>query len=65
MGQDTRAKGDLLVKVALGEAIAAELKLGWVRRVQIGVQYTKRIQVRNVMTAHLVGANKELHLQHQ
>ena len=65
MGQDTRAKGDLLVKVALGEAIAAELKLGWVRRVQIGVQYTKRIQVRNVMTAHLVSANKELHLQHQ
>lgn len=64
MGQDTRAKGDLLVKVALGEAIAAELKLGWVRRVQIGVQYTKRIQVRNVMTAHLVSANKELHLQH-
>ena len=64
MGQDTRAKGDLLVKVALGEAIAAELKLGLVRRVQIGVQYTKRIQVRNVMTAHLVSANKELHLQH-
>ncbi len=65
MGQDTGTKGDLLVEVALGEAIAAELELGRVRRVQIGVKNAEGIQVRNVVTAHLVGANKELHLKHQ
>ena len=55
--KDTRPKGDLLVEVALREAIAAELELGGMYRVQVGVEDTERIEVGNVVAAYLVGAD--------
>ena len=43
MRQNTGAKGDLLVEIALGKAIPAELELRRVRRVQIGVENTEGV----------------------
>ena len=63
MREDTRAKRDLLVEVAFREAIAAELELGGMYRVQVGVEDTERIEVGNVVAAYLVGADEELHLR--
>ena len=62
MRKNTRPKGDLLVEVALREAITAQLKLRGMYRVQIRVEDTKGIQVGYVVTTNLVRANKELHL---
>ncbi len=63
MGQDTGTKRDLLVQVALGEAIAAQLELRRVDRVEIGVQDAERVQIGNVVTAHLICANEQLNLR--
>ena len=63
MREDARAERDLLVEVAFREAIAAELELWGMYRVQVGVEDTERIEVGNVVAAYLVGADEELHLR--
>ena len=62
MGEDAGAEGDLLVEIALREAVAAQLELGRVRRVQVRVEDTEGVEVRNVVAAHLVCADEELDL---
>ena len=62
MGKDTRAEGDVLVEIALREAISVELEL---RRADIGevsVENSKGIQVGDVVAAYLVCADEQLNL---
>lgn len=63
MREDTGTKGDLLVKVALGEPIAAELKFWGMNRVEVRVEDTEGVKVGNVVTANLVSADEQLDLR--
>ena len=63
MREDTRAKCNLLVEIALREAIAAELELRRLVRVEVRVENTERVEVGNMVAAHLVGTDEQLDLR--
>lgn len=62
MWQDTWTEGNLLIQITFGETVSAELQLGWIDIVQIGVKNTKRIQVSYVMATNLIRSNEQLDL---
>lgn len=63
VGQNTGTKSDLLVEVALSEAVMAELELGRVDILKVGIEDTEGVEFSDVMSANLVGANEELDLE--
>lgn len=62
MWQNTWTEGNLLIQITFGETVSAELQLGWIDIVQIGVKNTKRIQVSYVMATNLIRSNEQLDL---
>ena len=62
MGEDTRAEGDVLVEIALREAISVELELRRADISKVSVEDSKGIQVGDVVAADLVCADEELYL---
>ena len=61
--QDSRTERDLLVKIALREAIATELELRGVNGVQVRVEDTEGVELSNVVATNLVGADEQLDLE--
>ena len=58
MREDTGSKGDLLVQVAFGETIPAELELRRNMRTEIGVQNTEGVEVGDMVSSYLVRADE-------
>jgi hypothetical protein len=63
MRQDTRAKANILVKIALREAISTEFKLWRLSVCKVCIEDSKGVQISNMMSAHLVSPNEELDLK--
>lgn len=63
MGKDTGPKGDILLEVGLGEAIAAQLKLRGLDICKVGVEDSEGVELCNVVTPHLVCTDEELDLR--
>jgi hypothetical protein len=62
VGQNARTECELLVEVALVEAIVAELQLRWPHIVEVSIQNAQWIEVCDVVTSHLVSTNEQLDL---
>jgi len=62
MRENTRTESDIFVEVALSEAVATELELGWVDVGQVSIKYAERVKICLVVSAHLISTNKELDL---
>ena len=52
----------MLVEVALGESEVTEFELRGNVVAQIGVHDTQRVEIRDMVTAHLVCTNQQLYL---
>lgn len=65
MGEDTWTKGDVFVQVTFSEPITTEFELGGTDISQVSVENSQGIQFGNMVTANLIGANKELDLSLQ
>ena len=62
MGQDTGTKGDLLVQIALSEAISAEFELGRSCIAKICIHNAQWVQFSDMVTSHLVSTDEQLDL---
>lgn len=60
MRQNTGTESNLFVQIGLCEAILAQFKLGRLDVFQVGIQDAQRVEVCNMVTADLVGANQQL-----
>ena len=58
MGEDARAEGDLLLEVALGKAIVAELELHRSVVRKISIEDTQRVELRSMVATNLISSDK-------
>ena len=63
MGKDTGPKGDVLVEVAVCEAVSAELEFGRADISEICVEDSERVEFCDMVSANLICAHKQLRLR--
>lgn len=61
--QDAGTQGDLLVKVALSKSVVAQFELRGVKILKICIEDAEGVKLRDVVSAHLVCTNEQLHLR--
>lgn len=62
MRKNARPETDLFVEITLGEPVTAKLQFRGDSTVQVGVENTKWVQIRNVMSTNLVCTDEQLRL---
>lgn len=63
MREDSRAEGELLLKVAFGETIMVYLKLYRPVGGQVGVKDAKGVKIGDMVASDLIGTYEKLNLQ--
>jgi len=63
MRKDAGTKSDVLVQVAIVEAIPAKLEFRRLNVGEVSVKDSERVELGDVMTSHLVSTNEKLNLQ--
>jgi hypothetical protein len=62
MRENSRAKGDIFVKIAFRESITAELELGRVDISQVSVEDSEGVELSNMVSSNLICTNQKLNL---
>ena len=62
MWEDSGTKGNVVVEVALGEAIAAQLEFRRLDVGQVSIENAQRVELGEMMASDLISTNEELNL---
>lgn len=62
MWEDSGTKGNVVVEIALGEAIAAQLEFRRLDVGQVSIENAQRVELGEMMASDLISTNEELNL---